>query len=461
MSGQVKVVGALLAVALVPAQLLAAEVETKSVEPTTSELLEEMKVLRARMDALQAKTDQQVQQATVNSVLRDAEARSTPKLQASSVDFTGGYKDGKFILQSADGKFSLSPSFQLQVRNVTNISDDGDDTSTENGFELRRVKAGVNGNLFSKDLTYEFLFDVPRNSGLTTLQFAWLRYKFVPDWSVRLGQFSDPLGREQTGSSRRTLAAERSLLSDLLIGGDNPVQGASLLFAPAKSGNFRIETAVHDGTNNNNTNFRDTNATGTAADTRSDWGVASRAEFQLIGSKFKGYEDYTARGNKDPLLVFGAGVDFTQTGDSDLLTYTADAQFENAKGLGLFAAVLGRYQTEFNAGTTAAPDFGDVNDIGVVVQAGQIIGKWAKAEWELFARYDVTVLDDERVSDAFDNDIHEITFGTNAYFQGHSLKGTLDVTYLPNGSAVASDGNGVLQSTDSQFVLRAQFQLLI
>lgn len=457
MSGQVKLAALAALVGSVTAPSVWAE--TPAAAPSTQQLVDEISALRTRIDALQAQANQQAATATVNSVLSDADARSTPTLQASSTDFTGGYKDGKFTLQSADGKFSLSPTFQLQVRNVTNASDNGDDWSTENGSELRRVKAGVNGNLFSKDLTYEFLFDVPRTNGGTNIQFAWLRYKFAPDWAVRIGQFSDPLGREQTGSSRRTLAAERSLLSDFLIGGDDPVQGGSIIFAPAKSGNFRIETALTDGTGNSNTNWRDTS--GTTPDTRSDWGVASRAELQLIGSKFKGYEDYTARGNKDGLLVVGAGVDLTQTGDSNLLTYTADAQWENNKGLGLFGAVLGRYMTEFNAGTTADPDFQDVNDIGFVVQAGQVIGKWAKAEWELFARYDVTVFDDERISDAFEEDVHEITVGTNAYFQGHALKGTLDFTYLPNGSPFASDGNGVIQSTDAQFIIRAQFQLAI
>jgi len=427
--------------------------------PSAQALVKEISELRQRMDALQALANEQAAAATVNNVLSDADARSTPSLQASSTDFTGGYKDGKFVLQTTDGKFSLSPSFQLQVRNVTNISD-SDESSTENGFELRRVKAGVNGNLFSKDLTYEFLFDVPRNSGTTTLQFAWLRYRFATDWSVRAGQFSDPLGREQTGSARRTLAAERSLLSDLLIGGDDPVQGVSLLYAPVKSGKFRIETALHDGNNNNNSNFRDT--AGTTPDTRLDWGVASRAELQLMGDKFKGYDDYTALGNKESLLVFGAGIDFSQNGDGDLLTYTADAQWENAKGTSLFAAVLGRYQTELNVGSTATPNFESGNDIGFVVQAGQVVGKWAKADWELFARYDYISFFDERITnDAFDDELHEITVGTNAYWQKHALKGTVDFSYLPNGSFFASDGNGVVQSTNSQFVLRAQLQLTI
>jgi hypothetical protein len=446
-------------VLVAPVSLMAADAAGAA---TTRDLANQIDALRQQIDALQAKANEQADSATADRVLKDADARSTPpSLQATSTDFTGGYRDGKFTLQSADGNFSLSPSLQIQVRNTTNISDGlaGEDgTSTENGFEIRRAKFGFNGNLYSKDLTYEILFDVPRNTGATTLQFAWARYRFAPSWSVRLGQFADPLGKEQTGSSRRTLAAERSLLTDLLIGGDNPVQGASLIFAPPE-GRFRSELAVTDGNGNLNTNFRD--VSGTVPDTRPDWGIAARGEFQILGKKFKGYEDFTALKQTETLLVAGAGVDLTQNGDADLLTYTADLQYENARGLGVFGAVIGRHQSEFNAGTVAAPAFGDADDIGFVVQAGQLVGKWAKAQWEVFGRYDVTALDDDRVTAAFDNEVHEITVGTNAYWQGHSVKGTVDLTYLPNGSPIASDGNGVLQSTDAQFVLRAQLQLAL
>jgi hypothetical protein len=439
-------------------------------EPTISnpslDLAKEIQDLRSRLDDLQAKQRQQEVQNTYDDVLRDADARSAPLLQTTSpaVAITSGYENGKFFIASPDKKFSFSPFLQIQFRNTTNALDtdaNGEDSWTgENGFELRRAKFGFNGNVFSKALTYEFLVDVPRNSGTATLQFAWLKYQIDDAWAIRLGQFKDPLGKEQLGSSTKLLAAERSLLSDLLIGGDNPVQGGSIIYGSAASP-FRIETAFTDGSGQLNTNFRD--ISGTTPDTRPDFGAASRAELQLSGNKFKGYDDYTAYKYTEntPLFVLGAGGDITQLGDSNQFIYTADALFKNKHGFGAFGAILGRYTTEFNSGTTAAPVLDDVNDIGFVVQASQLIGRWSKADWEIFGRYDYTQLADERVSDPYDPEIHEITVGTNAYFQGHNVKGTVDFTYLPNGSPVTSDGNGVLQSTDAQFVIRAQFQLVI
>jgi hypothetical protein len=428
----------------------------QAAEPTQQELIDQVRSLQQQVNELKTQQDRQQAQAatspsTIDAVLKDADARSTsPLMQASATDFTAGYKGGKLIIQSPDGNFSINPNFQLQVRNVTNIRDTGDDTITENGFELRRAKFGFAGNAWSKDFTYEFLWETNRNSGAVSLQDGWARYRFSPDWLVRVGQFKDPLGKEQTGSSKRLLAAERSLLNELLIGGDDYVQGASIIFAPAENP-LRFEVATTDGTQQSNTNFRD--VSGTTPDTRPDWGAAGRAEFQVIGTKFKGYDDFTAMNQGEDLLVFGAGADITETGDTNLITYTADAQWENTRGTGVFGAVLGRF-------ISANSMTDDLNDIGFLIQAGQMTGiTWAKAEWEIFGRYDITIFDEDR---NFENDdIHEITVGTNGYFHGHSSKVTVDFTYLPNGCPNDQNGAGILQSNEDEFVIRAQYQLLI
>jgi hypothetical protein len=411
--------------------------------PSPEQLDQQIQLLQKQVEELKTSQDLRPAAAATNKQAGDSSAAG---------NFTAGYKNGKFLIQSDDGKFSLSPNLQLQVRNVTNSRDNGGETTGENGFEIRRAKFGFTGNAYSKDLTYEFLWETSRSSGAVSMQDAWARYQFTPGWSVRLGQFKDPLGKEQTGSSKRLMAAERSLLNELLIGGDDYIQGISLGFAP-EGGRLRGEAAFTDGSQQGNTNFRD--VSGATPDTRPDYGVAGRFEFQAIGDKFKGYDDFTAMKQKQNMLVFGAGADFTQTGDSNLITYTADAQFENAHGLGLFGAVLGRNQSQFNAAGDS------VNDFGFLVQASQMLGvTFAKAEWELFARYDQTDMDSARGA-AFEDSVQEITLGLNGYFHGHNSKITLDATYLPNGSPVAQDGAGILQSDGDQFLFRAQYQLLL
>src|SRR5690606_27089477 len=124
---------------------------------------------------------------------------------------------------------------------------------------------------------------------------------------------------------------------------------------------------------------------GSNPDTRPDWGVAGRAELQVIGEKFKGYADYTARDQETDLLVIGTGVDNSQTGNMNLVTYTVDAQFENTHGLGLFGAVLGRHATNFDTNSSATiEELEDVSDIGFLVQASQMLGvRFMKADWEV------------------------------------------------------------------------------
>jgi hypothetical protein len=58
--------------------------------------------------------------------------------------------------------------------------------------------------------------------------------------------------------------------------------------------------------------------------------------------------------------------------------------------------------------------------------------------------------------------VHEITVGLNYFVYGHNAKFTLDATWLPNGTPVADDGAGILSNDgNSEFILRAQFQLVI
>jgi hypothetical protein len=84
--------------------------------------------------------------------------------------------------------------------------------------------------------------------------------------------------------------------------------------------------------------------------------------------------------------------------------------------------------------------------------------------WEVFGRYDITRLDPGAVGN--DNLYNEVTVGANYYLgtggsAGQRAKLTADAVYLPDGSPSNQTGLGIVQSTDAQFVLRVQFQLLL
>lgn len=379
------------------------------------------------------------------SVLADAERRSQ-LLQAGGV--SAGYDKG-FFIQSGDGKFSIRPGFQFQFRSITNFAEDGKSggsDSLESGFEVRRARFRFDGNAFGKDLKYSFVWDTNRNSGAVTLLDALVDYKFADTWGLRIGQFKESWSHEKDVSGFRQIAVDRSLL-DTILGGNvtDRVQGIALQYG-AETEPLRAEFAFHDGANSKNTDYRDGDGD-TNARPDANYGFGGRVEYKFAGD-WSAYRDFTAKGTKIDLFVLGAGFDYTEAGDSNALRATIDAQWENTTGWGLYAGLIG----VFNDGD-------DTTDYGGLVQASYAFDP----SWEVFGRYGLLLLDE----DANDEDtFNEITLGVNYYLgEGgsafHGAKVTLDFVWLPDGSPSTQTGLGYDGTSDTQFVLRGQFQLAL
>jgi hypothetical protein len=419
-------------------------------EPTTKELLDQIKQLQAKVEKLEAKEQQNNADVarTVDEMVKDAEKRS---VLMDPIPFTGNWQAGKFTLKSDDGNFLLHPWFQLQFRNVTNYRDDdgSGDSDFQNGFEVRRMKFGVDGNVFSPNTTYLFNWATNRNGGALQLEEAWLRHKLSDTWAIKGGQIKDPFAHESLVSSKRFLAADRTLLTDVFTGGDNYVQGVSAQYTQDA---LQAEVAFTDGMNTFNDNFQDfpTN--------NWDFGVAGRVQYKLFGD-WSAYEQFSSLSIKRQLAVIGGGVDLSQAGDTSQVLHTVDIQYNQTTGLGLFGAYYGRYtaNSPVDAGTPAAAT-SDTYDWGFIVQGSYLI---PDTKWEPFVRFDFISFDDANIPAGADGTVPEITVGTNYYIHGQDLKFTVDLMWLPNGSPVSDSGSGVLASDDSEFVLRGQFQLLL
>jgi len=443
----------------------------RAAEPTQQELLEQIKALQAKVERLEQQEGQAAQArpatqaaepsttaSTAGSVLDDAERRSNPMMMQGS-SFTAGYNKGKFLIQDDAGNFVFHPNLQFMPRwagnNRDNAKHGGEDSDFQSGFEIRRLKLGFDGNVFTPNLTYNFLWATDRNSGNLVLEEAWAKYAFkngpLNNFFVKGGQFKDPFAHESLTSSKRLLAAERSLLNDVFTGGDNFVQGVSVGWDDGEKGApFRAEVAYTDGANGANQNFQD------FPTTKANFGVAGRIEYLAFG-KWAAYEDWTTIGNTDNTMVIGAGVDLTEAGDTDTLLHTVDAQFEAGK-LGVYGAYLGRTIEDAKIGTGAAATNVNGYDWGFIVQAAYLVND----HLEPFVRYDFINFDEDLLPSAKENQVHEFTAGANYYFKGHNAKFTADFTYLPNGTPVANTGGDILASDDeAEFVIRAQFQLLL
>jgi hypothetical protein len=223
---------------------------------------------------------------------------------------------------------------------------------------------------------------------------------------------------------------------------------------------------IHDGYDSINTKFIDaggigTGSTGGAGVTPTDFGVSGRLEYLTIGDRttdfnpFTEYDQFTALGARQDILVLGGGFDYSQAGSNGVLFHTVDAQYDNTAGLGLYGAYLGTYR-DLNTNQGVVP--GNYYDPGFVLQASYLV----LPKIEPFARFDYTYLDAGSVTGLKSHDTDEFTIGANYYIDGQNVKFTLDGSWLPNGAPTDSDALGILKdSGHNEFVIRGQFQVAI
>ncbi len=162
--------------------------EIKSLEKRIVELEQQQKILARKWEI--------EQQAAAEK------AKASPVVTATS-------KDG-FSLKSADGDFSLRfrGLIQADTRSVSGSSGSlADDT-----FTLRRVRPIFEGTLW-KDIDFKIVPDF--GGGSSSLQDAYLDFKFLPEFKVRAGRFKSPFGIERLQSCSDTLFNELGLPSNL------------------------------------------------------------------------------------------------------------------------------------------------------------------------------------------------------------------------------------------------------
>jgi hypothetical protein len=445
----------------------AAPEATSAVYPTTQEMMDEVRALRAevkglheKLNARQATTqaDAAASPEVVNRTVRDIQRDLSP---GDEVPITAGYfKDRGFLIRSDDERFLLHPWAFVQIRNATNYREKATASSsdTENGFELPRMKFILDGNLFSKDLTYQFIWATNDTSGNLQLQDAWARYH-IPGtpFAIRAGQIRDPVDHEQILYATKSLLPDRSIVNNVLLNGDDIVKGASISYGFDTDSVWRTEVAITSGERNFDTSYQQF-PTNTA-----NWGASGRVEYKAFGN-WGDYTQFTSLSDKTDLLVFGAGFDYTEAGTTGAFTHVVDAQYNMPDGLALYAAYLGRY-TRHNGGppttngqfTGAGPDF-NTYDATLRLTAAYLID----GQWEPFVRYEYLHFDGRELSKGTNPTVHDFTLGFNYYFHGHRAKVTAGATYLPNGSPVSNTISDLQQSHGgNELIVQVQFQLIL
>lgn len=470
----------------------AAQPQAPSTQPSQQELLDQLRALQAEVKDLRGQLhvqQQQIQQQqqrqpaapatqpaaasgapTTADLLQDLDRRQALEMNP----LTGVWDPAKgFVLRSEDGAFLLHPWAFIQVRDATNYREHGATTggqSTDTGLELARMKLILDGNMFSTDFTYQFIWATltegaaASTGGYLFLQDAWGRYH-IPNtpFAIRAGNIRDPFDHEQILFGTRSLTPERSIVNNVLANGDNIVKGVTFSYgfdrpnADADYSPIRVEAGYTNGMRNTDTSFLGY-PTNTAT-----WGAAGRVDFKLFG-RWTDYTQFTALDDKEPLLVVGAGADFTQAGITNQFSHVVDVQFDTPNALSVYAAYLGRYTTS-NAGApgtngahTTPGVYPDTYDSTLRVQAGYLIG----GHLEPFGRYEYLHFSNiELAKGSRHDEIQDITAGFNYYFLGHRAKISCAASYLPDGSPIANTQSDLLVSGRNQVIVQAQFQLMI
>jgi len=450
-------------------------------EPTAQELQQKINDLQAQVTQLQSNQATQQHQldardvdATVNSVLSDADSHS---MLVDGGGVTAGWDKAKmgFFIASEDGSSMLHPGFIWQFRQVDNWrQQEKSTTDSAVGFENSVLEPYVCGSLFTKDLTFKILYD-SAVGGSPNLTDMYVKYVFAHgvcggDLAVKGGQFVDPVFKEQfigDANSAVQLVAARSLLNDLIGGGliGPRVQGVEVLLT-GNDNPLHVTAAFDDGGQSANTDFQQVktlnfaNISGTVS---SNWGAAVRVDYKVMGD-WKDADAFSAKGNKQDLLVVGLGGNVTELDNAYAFLYTGDVQYNTMNGkLSLYAAFVGNYADLRNVSINGD---GKLANYGFLVQAGYMVTD----NIEVFGRWDWTRLDADFTGVVGDvANYNEVTLGANYYLGdngswGNHAKLTLDVTYLPQGSPINFATGDVLQQTNdngNELMLRAQFTLWI
>jgi hypothetical protein len=421
----------------------------RAADPTTAELAEEVKALRQEIANLKSQQQPPTTPTAAEAVKADADKRS---FADGVTAITAGYDKGIFI-RSEDGRFQIKPGLILQVRNNTTWRQDGKDDGNENdiqhGWEIRRVKPYLDGNLFGPDLTFKLQLANDRNASGVVLEDAWGQYAFNKQWAVRAGQFKSTVSWEEFGvSDVDQLTVERSLLNDLI--GQNAInsrqQGVMVTYKGPQD-LVRTSVTLSDGEGSINSDFRDMQP-----------GRAKVGGFARVDYKFNGdWSDHsllTAKGTKADTFVVGAGFGATDFDNATIYRGEVIGHLAFKRKWNVLAGVTGA-MTDPRTGTPTRLDYGGL------IQAGYLLNPMH----EVFGRADVVFQDEDFVPT--DEIVSEFTLGVHRYLgtdgaAGNNARVTVDLNYLPVGVPVDKTGLGYLANNGkNEVVLRLQFQLRI
>lgn len=386
--------------------------------------------------------------AQVRALVADAIADSDRRSSLQQTGLTAGYDKG-FFLRSADGNWSLNMKGQIDLRYTWNSAQGQGSLAPAEpdnlyGFEVRRLKLSWSGTIFDPSWEYEVKVGTSSTGGII-LDYAYFQKSFENDLAIKTGQFKLPFLLEETASSARQLAVDRSYVNELYN------QDFSKIVQGSWAGDtVRVWGAYSDGFASRNTTWNNTTAT------TSQNCLTGRVEWKALGD-WKQFGDMTSFKGSGNALLFGAAVNWQANkygAKIDRFSWTIDGSWKS-DGWNVFAYVTGNH---LDPATGSSAD-----QFGAVIQGGYFFTD----RWEVFARYEWSDLDGlSPVGAALPSasDLVSLaTVGVNWYIDKHNLKWQNDVGIGLDSVPLDQTGIGWRQDAlgeEGQVVVRSQFQLL-
>ena len=432
--------------------------EMEAVRQQNAELAEGLEDMRRRNQSLQgAVTEMQAQlnerwlseeraaeiRKVAEGVLKDAETRSS--MQANAVQAGYGAERG-FFIASPDGNFKLNLSGQLQIRYAASFYSDRDNNllnanpgtaanrgtasssvaqpgsfkKNVSGFEIRRMKLDFFGHVIDPSWQYRVVLIYNQNStaiqapggsnngGISSgstmgMEEAMVIKDLGDGWKLSIGQFKSPFLREEVTSSRRQLAAERSVVNQMFS--TKFTQGVMVTH---QDDALVAEIMINDGGSNGNTGaaagFNNAYVAGPVDLNNgagfAQWAVTGHVGWLAFGD-WKEFRDLNSFVDNQPGLLLGGWLNWQRGGeqlnqgsvpgngniplngnaDAEFLTWSLDASW-NMSGAHLFGYFV--MNTAYSIPASATNDGGSINSYGAVMQGGLFVTH----DVELFGRYE-------------------------------------------------------------------------
>ncbi len=150
---------------------------------------------------------------------------------------TGGYQDGGFFLQSADGDYRVAFGAILQADGRFAL---GDPLPIVNTFVLRKARPILSGRVARY---FDFRFTTEFGNGSPTVLDAYADIRFSPAFRIRTGKDKTPIGYELLLGDPTLPFPERSLASGLVPNRDVGIQAQGDLLG----GKFTYAGGVFNG----------------------------------------------------------------------------------------------------------------------------------------------------------------------------------------------------------------------